>query len=107
MPAIPIRARLAGVAVGAIIVVHLMLVNLSPSSSYAQKTSIRQWTSGSSSGNDQKAVQDIYDSLKDSAPAKNTTRANAAFVILARNSDLWGIMASIRQMEDRFNRKYK
>lgn len=31
---------------------------------------------------------------------------NATFVTLARNSDLWEIVKSIRQVEDRFNRKY-
>ncbi|KAL8807918.1 MAG: hypothetical protein Q9182_000384 [Xanthomendoza sp. 2 TL-2023] len=33
-------------------------------------------------------------------------RMNAAFVTLARNSDLWEIVKSIRQVEDRFNRKF-
>jgi alpha 1,2-mannosyltransferase len=32
--------------------------------------------------------------------------ANATFVFLARNSDLEGVVSSVRQMEDRFNRKY-
>lgn len=31
---------------------------------------------------------------------------NATFVTLARNSDLWEIARSIRQVEDRFNRNY-
>ena len=31
---------------------------------------------------------------------------NATFVTLARNSDLWDIVKSIRQVEDRFNRHY-
>jgi alpha 1,2-mannosyltransferase len=31
---------------------------------------------------------------------------NATFVTLARNSDVWNIAKSIRQVEDRFNRKY-
>jgi hypothetical protein len=34
-------------------------------------------------------------------------RANATFVLLARNSDLEGVVESIRQMEDRFNHKHK
>ncbi|KAF6747527.1 alpha-1,2-mannosyltransferase [Ephemerocybe angulata] len=34
-------------------------------------------------------------------------RANATFVILARNSDLAGTVQSIRDMEDRFNRHYQ
>ncbi|KAG8902869.1 alpha 1,2-mannosyltransferase 2.4.1 [Tulasnella sp. 417] len=38
----------------------------------------------------------------------NTTqrKANAAFVILARNSELNGVLESIKMMEDRFNRKF-
>lgn len=34
------------------------------------------------------------------------SRVKAAFVILARNSNLDGVRQSIRQMEDRFNRKF-
>lgn len=33
-------------------------------------------------------------------------RMNATFVTLARNSDVWDIAESIRQVEDRFNRRY-
>ncbi|CEJ90249.1 Putative Alpha-1,2 mannosyltransferase KTR1 [[Torrubiella] hemipterigena] len=33
-------------------------------------------------------------------------RMNATFVTLARNSDIWEIAKSIRQVEDRFNRRY-
>jgi len=33
--------------------------------------------------------------------------ANASFVILARNSDVDGTVRSIREIEDRFNRKYR
>lgn len=34
------------------------------------------------------------------------SKMNATFVTLARNSDVWDIARSIRQVEDRFNRKY-
>ncbi|KAI0797902.1 glycosyltransferase family 15 protein [Abortiporus biennis] len=34
-------------------------------------------------------------------------RANATFVILARNSDLQGIISSVKQNEDRFNKQYR
>ncbi|KAF8654070.1 hypothetical protein AX16_003603 [Volvariella volvacea WC 439] len=34
-------------------------------------------------------------------------RANATFVILARNSDLNGVISSIKQNEDRFNKKFQ
>ncbi|KAK2806212.1 alpha-1,2-mannosyltransferase ktr1 [Emmonsiellopsis sp. PD_5] len=45
------------------------------------------------------------------APAANPPppadgRANATFVTLARNGDLWEIAKSIRQVEDRFNRNH-
>ncbi|KAI9673058.1 MAG: alpha 1,2-mannosyltransferase 2.4.1 [Trizodia sp. TS-e1964] len=41
------------------------------------------------------------------APAKaEGPRMNATFVTLARNGDIWEIARSIRQVEDRFNRKY-
>lgn len=33
-------------------------------------------------------------------------RANATFVTLARNQDLWGLVGSIREVEDRFNHKF-
>lgn len=33
-------------------------------------------------------------------------RMNATFVTLARNSDVWDIAKSIREIEDRFNRRY-
>ncbi|KAF1802534.1 nucleotide-diphospho-sugar transferase [Mucor lusitanicus] len=39
-------------------------------------------------------------------PVIDPNRVKAAFVILARNSDLQGIRQSIRQMEDRFNKKF-
>ncbi|GAA5993007.1 hypothetical protein JCM10908_000795 [Rhodotorula pacifica] len=44
-----------------------------------------------------------YDAL---SLLNSTSRANATFFILARNSDLWDIIKSIRGMEDRFNRRY-
>ncbi len=37
---------------------------------------------------------------------KDGPRMNATFVTLARNSDVWEIAKSIRQVEDRFNRRY-
>ncbi|MCJ1283206.1 alpha 1,2-mannosyltransferase 2.4.1 [Xylographa opegraphella] len=39
-------------------------------------------------------------------PTAPGERMNATFVTLARNSDIWEIAKSIRQVEDRFNRKY-
>ncbi|KAF9454502.1 glycosyltransferase family 15 protein [Macrolepiota fuliginosa MF-IS2] len=39
-------------------------------------------------------------------PPPPPKRANATFVFLCRNSDLAGVVSSIRQMEDRFNRNH-
>lgn len=36
----------------------------------------------------------------------STNRENATFVTLSRNEDLWGLVSSIRQVEDRFNHKF-
>ena len=44
-----------------------------------------------------------WDDLLSIAPGP---RMNATFVTLARNSDIWEIAKSIRQVEDRFNRRY-
>ena len=41
-----------------------------------------------------------------SSQSLGNDRMNATFVTLARNSDLWDIVKSIRQVEDRFNRNY-
>lgn len=40
------------------------------------------------------------------APLAQGEKMNATFVTLARNSDLWEIVKSIRTVEDRFNRNY-
>lgn len=34
-------------------------------------------------------------------------RANATFVVLARNSDIAGVMQSMKQAEDRFNKEFR
>lgn len=44
-----------------------------------------------------------WEDLTSTAPGP---RMNATFVTLARNSDVWEIARSIRQIEDRFNRRY-
>lgn len=40
------------------------------------------------------------------SPPAPGERVNATFVTLARNTDIWEIARSIRQVEDRFNRNY-
>lgn len=49
----------------------------------------------------------VQDSGAMVSPSKvQTGKMKAAFVTLIRNSELWEIMKSIRQIEDRFNRNY-
>lgn len=47
---------------------------------------------------------DIVQKIK--YPKNDGRKENAAMVTLARNSDLWSLVRSIRHVEDRFNRKY-
>jgi alpha 1,2-mannosyltransferase len=54
---------------------------------------------------DSRTVPDSYHWSEDKvAPAAR--RANATIVMLARNSDIKGVLRSIKQMEDRFNRRF-
>ncbi|VVT54591.1 uncharacterized protein SAPINGB_P004152 [Magnusiomyces paraingens] len=50
--------------------------------------------------------QQLQQSLKSNAEISHP-RANATFVTLARNKDVWSMIESIRAIEDRFNHKYK
>jgi len=49
------------------------------------------------------AAKTSMNALSPPAPGE---RVNATFVTLARNTDVWEIARSIRQVEDRFNRNY-
>jgi alpha 1,2-mannosyltransferase len=40
-------------------------------------------------------------------PSPQGRKANAVIVMLARNGDLGGITSSVKQMEDRFNKKFQ
>ncbi|EXJ56048.1 alpha 1,2-mannosyltransferase [Cladophialophora yegresii CBS 114405] len=59
-----------------------------------------QPTSGATTPN---IVPTIPSELSPPAPGE---RVNATFITLARNTDIWEIARSIRQVEDRFNRNY-
>lgn len=51
--------------------------------------------------------EDYYGSHTNTSASPHSGRkANAAIVMLARNSDLRGMIVSMKQMEDRFNKKY-
>ena len=65
-------------------------------------------TSSLKSSQDPPATQEQPQAKTD--PIDNTIakgpRANAAFITLSRNKDVWDIASSIKQVEDRFNRQY-
>ena len=50
---------------------------------------------------------EYYDTVKEDKQTPPERKANAAIVSLARNGDIDGIVFSMKQMEDRFNKKYK
>lgn len=52
-------------------------------------------------------VPDDYYAHAGSNTSTPNRKANAAIVMLARNSDLKGILVSMKQMEDRFNKKFR
>ena len=78
---------------------------------YGRATSIQNIKDklGSNSGKlpYQNGVPDeYYDTGKEDKSAPPQRKANAAIVSLARNGDIDGIVFSMKQMEDRFNKKY-
>lgn len=87
-------------------------------SSYSGSTggSSSSSNTGSSSGSSSVSHQDLGEAPMALTPADDGwsnligtapgPRMNATFVTLARNSDVWDIARSIRQVEDRFNRRY-
>jgi len=49
---------------------------------------------------------DVADANASTVGASLRRRANATFVMLARNSDVDGAVHAVRSLEDRFNRKH-
>lgn len=54
----------------------------------------------------QSAAVDAGSALIPAAAPQSIKRENATFVTLARNEDLWALVGSIREVEDRFNSRY-
>ncbi|KAG1878070.1 glycosyltransferase family 15 protein [Suillus subalutaceus] len=93
---------------GAIISIHYILSFTHEE--YGKATSIsniaEQWTGSKSDPPYKTPVPDEY-YKPDSPMDLQDRKANATFVVLARNTDVMGIMSSMKQMEDRFNRKFQ
>jgi len=104
----PIRALLA--VVSFIISIHLILSFTHED--YGRTTSlsnIKAKLSPNTSGHSTTTYDydDLPTSHIPSFNSSNIRKANATFVILARNSDLDGTVRSLRDIEDRFNRRFK
>ena len=78
---------------------------------YGQATSLSNLKNklGSSSGKPpyQNGIPgEYFDTVKEDKPSPPERKVNAVIVSLARNSDIDGIVVSMKQMEDRFNKRY-
>ncbi|KAG2368598.1 glycosyltransferase family 15 protein [Suillus spraguei] len=93
---------------GAIISIHYILSFTHEE--YGKATSISniagQWTGPKSNPPYKTPVPDEY-YKPDLHMDMQDRKANASFVMLVRNSDLTGIMSSMKQIEDRFNKKFQ
>ncbi|KAK0240114.1 glycosyltransferase family 15 protein [Armillaria nabsnona] len=91
---------------GVIISLHYILSLAHPG--YGQATSLSNIKTPWSSSKPpyQTPVPDDY-YVHDNVTSPQGRRASAAIVMLARNSDLNGIIVSMKQMEDRFNKKFR
>ncbi|TNY24040.1 putative mannosyltransferase [Rhodotorula diobovata] len=110
----PLRFLAPLVAVVVLVAVHLVAVH--QSDSYARHASVQSLKLTLGLGSDgmiplahdaapSSPTRHSWDTDTDTS-LNSSSRANAAFVILARNSDVWEILDSIRGIEDRFNRRY-
>jgi len=73
---------------------------------YASATSLNRLKNslGKSSPDYSSIPSEYYQNSTITPPSR---KARAAFVVLARNGDLEGVLSSMKQMEDRFNKRYQ
>ncbi|KAJ9127537.1 hypothetical protein QFC24_000946 [Naganishia onofrii] len=98
--------RVGALLVGTLIALHLLLSATHPSYSvytplYTGHRSKETWSS--SDGTSEWQYDEEQGGIIRNATGITRRKANAVFVILVRNSELWDIVSSIRQLEDRFN----
>ncbi|RDB21751.1 Glycolipid 2-alpha-mannosyltransferase 2 [Hypsizygus marmoreus] len=100
-------ARYLLLVLGIVISLHFILSVTQED--YGRATSLASLTSQLKGGSKQPSPQPVPDDYYIPTGEANSTlavdrRANATFVILARNSDVSGAVRSVRDIEDRFNR---
>jgi len=92
------------IIVGIIISLHYLLTLVHKD--YGRATSLSSLTKNFTlSFHDYPPLSSVPSGVDD--PTTNGPRANATFVILARNSELEGAIRAVRSIEDRFNRDYR
>ncbi|KAI0054090.1 glycosyltransferase family 15 protein [Auriscalpium vulgare] len=74
---------------------------------YGNATSISHLLTQKVDVDSHRAVPDQYYWPDNSTHPVHERRANATIVMLARNSDLKGVVKSIKQLEDRFNKQFR
>ncbi|KAI0369122.1 glycosyltransferase family 15 protein [Pilatotrama ljubarskyi] len=73
---------------------------------YAHVTSVSNVTAHLRWGADFPSHSTTFDYNSNSEPKLDSRRANAVLLMLARNSELEGAVASVKELEQRFNRHY-
>ncbi|KAG8990007.1 alpha 1,2-mannosyltransferase 2.4.1 [Tulasnella sp. 427] len=91
-------------ALGSLIGLHFILTI--SHEEYGKATSFTNIASKFGSTYSHNVPEEYYDDGWNNSNSTNRRKANAAFVILARNGDLQGVLESIKQNEDRFNKRY-
>lgn len=102
-PPVPVYLVLSANFSARQIALHSLLSSIHPSYSSATSLSNLALFSSSTPTSASPQVPTNYYNVDMVDPS---LRANATFVMLARNSDLDGAMKSVREAEDRFNRRY-
>ncbi|KAI0062270.1 glycosyltransferase family 15 protein [Artomyces pyxidatus] len=90
------------------VIVSLHFILTVSHEAYGNATSISHLLAGQKKVDDSHyAVPDLYHWPDNSTYRVQDRRANATIVMLARNSDLKGVVKSMKQMEDRFNKQFR
>ncbi|KAG6866926.1 hypothetical protein C0991_003842 [Blastosporella zonata] len=110
VPAIPTIVSMRYILLVLFVIVSLHYILSFSNETYGHATSlntIKEKISGykNQPPYNQPVPEDYY--YKSNVTTPPARKANAAFVLLARNSDLNGVVSSMKQMEDRFNKKFQ
>lgn len=98
------NARLIRFAIFAIVLIFCgYILSKGASTNHSSQSSNNSSVQSKSSNGESNAIVQ----KQDNSVVNNSGTVKATFVSLARNSDLWELVGSIRHVEDRFNSKFK